>query len=409
VAIVGSGPAGCYTAQALRKARPDAEITVFDRMPVPYGLVRYGIAPDHQGTKAVSRQFDRIFERDGVRFVGNVTVGRDVELAELREAFDAVVLATGLPADRRLGIPGEDKDGVYGSARFTRHLNGHPDHAGEHPLGSDVVVIGAGNVAVDVVRLIAKCAEDLDGSDLHPRVSATTLRGGVDRITLVSRSPLGAARCDLAMVKELGRLDGVRFTLAPGAEAGEATEIGVALLALTESAPEHPRLTVELAFGWEPVEFHGGQRVCALTMRSAASGAEAVVPATAVVTAIGYEAGPDALGSMADAPGTVTAGWAHVGPRGALPEARLDGRRAAEEVAARLDALADQPERAGLVGLADTVRAIPTVDFAAWRRIDAAEIAAAPARRVRQKLITIDDLLRVAAPEEHTLTEGTSR
>ena len=157
VVVVGSGPSGCYTAQFLRKQWPAADITVLDRLPVPFGLVRYGVAPDHQGTKAVDRQFDRLFTRDGVRFVGNVEVGGPVTVDQLRAAFDVVVLATGVSGDRPLGVPGAELAGVHGAGRLTRLLNDHPDE--QHPvapLGPRVVVVGNGNVALDVVRLLAK-------------------------------------------------------------------------------------------------------------------------------------------------------------------------------------------------------------------------------------------------------------
>lgn len=125
IAIVGAGPSGCFVAQALLKLRPDARVVILDALPVPYGLVRYGVAPDHQGTKAITRQFDRLFERQGVIFAGNVRLGRDVTLDALRAGFDAVVLATGLHDDRRLGVPGEDLAGVHGSGAVTQIGRAH--------------------------------------------------------------------------------------------------------------------------------------------------------------------------------------------------------------------------------------------------------------------------------------------
>src|SRR5689334_10828539 len=134
VAVVGSGPAGCYLVERLIRDAPQSRIDVLDRLPTPYGLVRAGVAPDHQGTKAIQRVFERALARDGVRFWGNVEVGRDVTLDELRQLYDAVVLATGAPEDRRLGIPGEDLPGVCGSGAFVRWVNGHPDAEDLAPL-----------------------------------------------------------------------------------------------------------------------------------------------------------------------------------------------------------------------------------------------------------------------------------
>ena len=134
VAIVGSGPSGFYTAEALGKAGADVEIDMIERLPAPHGLIRYGVAPDHQTTKNVSRNFDKTARRDEFRFYGNVDIGGDITLADLREMYDAVILAIGSPEDNKLGIPGEDKQGVIGSAAFVGWYNGHADHAGLQEL-----------------------------------------------------------------------------------------------------------------------------------------------------------------------------------------------------------------------------------------------------------------------------------
>ncbi|MEI9963989.1 MAG: FAD-dependent oxidoreductase [Caulobacteraceae bacterium] len=164
-AIVGAGPAGLYVAQALRQAEPGAEIDVIERLPSPYGLVRYGVAPDHQGAKAVIRQFERLFERQGVGFFGGVTVGRDVDLDELAGLYDAVILAAGLAGERR----GEDLPGVIGAGAATAGSTAIPEHPEDcPPFGPRVAIIGAGNVAMDLARLLAKPAEAYRGSDFDP-------------------------------------------------------------------------------------------------------------------------------------------------------------------------------------------------------------------------------------------------
>ena len=158
-AIVGSGPAGFYTAEALQRAYGEnARVDIIDRYPVPYGLIRFGVAPDHQSLKAVSKRYDKVAESAGVDFVGNVTVGRDLSVAELLDLYDAVILATGAPHDRKLGIPGEDLPGVLGSAEFVGWYNGHPQFADLNPPlgGSDAVVVGNGNVALDCARILSK-------------------------------------------------------------------------------------------------------------------------------------------------------------------------------------------------------------------------------------------------------------
>ena len=168
-AVIGSGPAGFYTVEALAKAYGDtARIDLIDRLPVPYGLIRFGVAPDHQSIKAVSRRYDKVAEEDAVRFVGNVAVGRDVTIAQLRTLYDAVILATGAPSDRGLGIPGEELTGVIGSAAFVGWYNGHPDFADLAPPldGDSAAIIGNGNVALDVARILSKTRAEFAGSDI---------------------------------------------------------------------------------------------------------------------------------------------------------------------------------------------------------------------------------------------------
>lgn len=159
IAIVGSGPAGYYTAEAATKHwGDDVRVDVFDRLPVPYGLIRTGVAPDHQSIKGVSRRYEKTALSENVRFVGNVAVGTDVSVAELQELYDAVILATGAPHDRELGLEGEDLGNVFGSAAFVGWYNGHPQFADLNPdlSGRHAVVIGMGNVALDVARIFQK-------------------------------------------------------------------------------------------------------------------------------------------------------------------------------------------------------------------------------------------------------------
>ena len=166
IAIIGSGPAGYYSAEAAQKKYgEEVAVDIIDRLPVPFGLIRTGVAPDHQSIKAVSRRYEKTNLGDNVRFIGNVTVGEDVSVAELQELYDAVILATGAPNDRKLDIPGSDLDGVIGSAAFVGWYNGHPDFKDlDPPLdGRSVAIIGNGNVALDVARILAKTEAEFDG------------------------------------------------------------------------------------------------------------------------------------------------------------------------------------------------------------------------------------------------------
>lgn len=218
VAIIGSGPSGCFTAQGLLKARPDWMIDVFDTLPAPFGLVRYGVASDHQGTKAVTRQFERIFERRVARFFGNVTLGRDVTLEAMRAAYDAVVLATGLGEDREHGLG--TAGGIIGAGWLTRALNDHPDTGSLPDVSGDVIILGNGNVAVDVLRLLAKTRAEFDGSDLGQAAGDWLAACPIRSLTVLGRSPAAAARFDPVMIRELGKLRGINIRVANLPESG---------------------------------------------------------------------------------------------------------------------------------------------------------------------------------------------
>lgn len=401
IAIVGSGPSGCYLAQALLKARPDARVDLIDRLPVPYGLVRYGVAADHQGTKAIIRQFERLFERQGAGFIGNLDIGSDVTLDDLRAAYDAVILAAGLATDRTLGIPGEDLAGIAGAGAITRALNGHPDAPPLPPLGRHVVVMGNGNVAIDIVRLLAKSADELAGSDLGPEATAWLTAGDVATVDVVGRSAASHAKFDPVMVKELHRLAhaSIRVEGAGTADSPEGEKKLEALAAIDGIA--HGPRALTFRFGLTPVRFDGADgRVSAVRFRDAA-GTETVLPCDTFISAIGFdtcanlsrgtllEHARDIDAGVLD-DGLYATGWFRRGPRGTIPENRAE----AQTLAARV--LADVGEGAGKPGLPTGGR----VDYAGWKRIDAAEIAAAPADRCRQKIADRQAMLALALNAE---------
>lgn len=188
VAIVGSGPAGVYAVEALTR-RGDATVDVFDRLPSPFGLVRYGVAPDHPKIRSISAALTGVLEHPDVRFLGNVDVGADITLAELRTYYDAILVASGAAVDRRLGVPGEDLPGSFSATDFVAWYNGHPDA----PIDAftvdarSVAVVGMGNVAVDVVRLLAKTADDLRSTDMPDHVLDVLDRSHVTDIHMVGR------------------------------------------------------------------------------------------------------------------------------------------------------------------------------------------------------------------------------
>ncbi|HEY0877185.1 MAG TPA: FAD-dependent oxidoreductase [Zeimonas sp.] len=410
VAIVGSGPAGCYLADQLLRLVPDARVDVIERLPVPFGLVRYGVAPDHQGTKAVSRLLDRTLARATVRFFGNVEVGRDVRLDELRRLYDAVVLATGAPRDRRLGIAGETLPGVVGSAAFVGWYNGHPDCP--PPVLRNVrsaVVIGNGNVAIDVARVLAKTPAELAGSDLPPEVHARLLEQRIQTVHLVGRRGPADAKFTKPELAELGKLEGARPQIAEPQlldavqATGEAASIVEVLRSFAADARETP-VRIVFHFGAAPLAFEGDGRLEAVRF-ARADGEPLLLPAQLAVTCIGYQAVDCCTASASPgifenegariADGLFVVGWAARGPSGTIPTNRTEAQRVAQRIAGELVDHGRGGGEALAARLAE--RGVRVVDHAAWRAIDAAELARAGAGRCRYKFGTVDEMLDAAA------------
>ncbi|WP_022924673.1 cytochrome P450 [Serinicoccus marinus] len=404
IAVVGSGPAGAFSALALRSTFPAAPVDVIDELPTPYGLVRHGVAADHQGTKTVVRQFDRLFMSEGVQFRGNLRLGSDVSLEELRRAYDVVVLATGLQADARLPVPGADLLRVHGAGRVTRLLNAHPDEDEAPRLGPTVVVVGHGNVAMDVTRMLVRDVDDLGGSDVDDE-ARERLCSEVRTVHLVGRSTPSAAKFDPVMVRELGSLRGVRHVVHgvdPDEEDSRDARVE-AVLSLAESRPDRERVRVEWWFGLSPVRLEGTDAVRAVVFSG--DGGEVGLETDDVVTAVGFAGGPHTPvepGSSPEGrvePGLYTAGWLRRGPRGTIPDQRLDARSLARAVH---EDVADGAVTVSAAGLPPRAR---EVSFDGWRRIDARErLAAAPGRR-RTKLASREAQLEAAADASVELPE----
>jgi len=401
IAIVGAGPSGCFLAQALLKAAPELEVDVIDALPVPFGLVRYGVAADHQGTKAVTRQFARVFERQGARFFGNLCIGRDVSLDDLRAAYDVVVLAAGMPVDNRLGVPGDDLEGVYGAGRITRALYEHPDAEALPDLGPNPLIVGNGNVAIDLLRLLAKQPEELAGSDLGPGPSDWLARSGIETITVTGRSPAARAKFDPVMVKELAKLGGVSISVsgageAPDAEAAKRLDA----LAMIDGHEAGPR-KIEFRFELTPAEVLGEAGKVSGMRFSTPQGGEESIACSSVLTAIGF--GPakdlprDALvAAAADAEagalaaGFYATGWFRRGPRGTIPDNRADAQALAARILEDLSADPAKPGRALFDGQPGIV------DYDGWCRIDTAETAAPTEGRCRAKIPTRAGMMKAA-------------
>ncbi|HEY2574667.1 MAG TPA: FAD-dependent oxidoreductase, partial [Streptosporangiaceae bacterium] len=224
VAVVGSGPAGLYTAEALIKqsaALPEPaaiQVDVLDRLPTPYGLVRYGVAPDHKSIKSIAEYLRKVLESPDVRFVGGVHFGQDVTRADLLSAYDAVVYATGAMRDRRLGIPGEDLPGSYAATDFVNWYCGHPDVDPEaFTLDAEsVAVIGVGNVAVDVARILARDPAELHTTDVPQPVLEALADSKVREVHMIGRRGPAYAKFTTKELRELGELPGVEIVVPAG-------------------------------------------------------------------------------------------------------------------------------------------------------------------------------------------------
>jgi ferredoxin--NADP+ reductase len=284
VAIVGAGPAGAFAAACLLRARGDAQIDLFERLPTPWGLLRGGVAPDHQEIKRLEDMFDRETLQRGCRFLGDVEVGVDVSHAELMRHYTAVVYATGAQTDKSLGIPGEDLPGSWAATEFVAWYNGHPDYRGlEFDLSAKrAVVIGNGNVAADVTRLLTLSPRELERTDVADHALEALRESRIEEVVVMGRRGPAQAAFTSAELRELGHLDGVDIRVEPGdveldavsrrwlAEEGTFTaRKNVALLAEFAARPRRAdaRRRIELRFLRSPVEIRGTGGVEAIDVR----------------------------------------------------------------------------------------------------------------------------------------------
>jgi NADPH-dependent glutamate synthase beta subunit-like oxidoreductase len=423
-AIVGSGPAGFYTAEALSRAYADkARIDILDRFPVPYGLIRFGVAPDHQSLKAVSKRYDKVADEPGVDFIGNVTVGRDVSVAELLGLYDAVILATGAPHDRKLGIPGEDLPGVIGSAEFVGWYNGHPEFADLEPFlaGSHAAVIGAGNVALDCARILAKTRAEFEGSDIVNHALEALDRSAITTITILGRRGPHQVAMTPKELGELGHLKASVPVVDPGdfppPEADEPLEPGlrksVGLLRGFEQLEATKAKRMVFDFFAKPLRIEGdgkAERIIVERTELDESGAARgtgetyEVPASLVVSAIGYSTSPipdvpfeggkfvNERGRIADR--LYAVGWARRGPSGTIGTNRPDGYEVAEQIAEAMPGDGDKEGAEGMKRLL-AERGIMATDYDDWRKIDATETANARPGSPREKFVRVEEWLGV--------------
>ena len=441
VAVVGSGPAGFYAAgQLLASEEPRVEVDLIDRLPTPWGLVRLGVAPDHPNIKAVSRAFERIAARPGFRFLGNVEVGRDVSHGELTELYGAVVYAIGAQTDRRLGIPGEELPGSWPATSFVAWYNGHPDFQHlEFDLSHErAVVIGNGNVALDVARMLALTPAELAPTDTTDTAIEAINAAGVKEIVVVGRrGPVQAAWTPVE-VGELGELAGADILVDPTElelDAASAAELEAApptvkrnvehLREYAVRTPEGRHRAIRLRFLLSPVAIVGDERVEAIELvrnelvdgRAVPTGDRELLECGIVFRSVGYRGVPlpdvpfdegrctvpNDGGRVVDAAGAAVrgvycAGWIKRGPSGVIGTNKKDATETIELLLedARAGALASG-QAAGAVDRLLRDRGVAVVTQSGWEAIDAAERAAGePHGRPRLKLAAWDELLEAA-------------
>lgn len=442
VAIVGSGPSGMYAADALLDR--GIEVDVLDRLPVPFGLVRYGVAPDHTSIRSVRETLDQIWDKPGIRFFGNVEVGADVSIEDLRSVYHAVILTYGASADRSLGIEGEQLAGSVAATDLVAWYTGHPDYDGpdfEVLLANvkRVAVIGVGNVAIDVVRVLSKSAAELEQTDMPDHVLRALESAPVEYVCLLGRRGPVQASFTTKELRELGelaeadvRVEATDLDLDP-VSAGELTENKVAarnvkvLQEWSQRAPrsDAPRL-IDMRFFRRPIRIQGSDRVTGLEIERTELDAEGrlqgtgeieELPVDLVVRSVGYRGtavpgvpfDPDrnvipnvegrVVSDQAPVPGLYVAGWIKRGPTGII------GTNKKCAVATVTSLLTDIDQ--GRVSTSDEVpgieallseRSIPTVDTSGWRRIDAQERTLGEAKgKPRVTIHDRDELLGIGS------------
>jgi ferredoxin/flavodoxin---NADP+ reductase len=445
VAVIGSGPAAFYAAGHLLDAERPIEVDMIERLPTPWGLVRLGVAPDHPKLKEVSRAFEKIAARPGYRFLGNVEVGKTVSHEELLRAYDAVVYAVGAQTDRRLGIPGEDLPGSWSATELVAWYNGHPDfqELTFDLSGERAVVVGNGNVALDVARMLALTREELTSTDTTDEAIEAIVASGIREIVVLGRRGPVQAAWTPAELAELGELAGADVLLDPAeleldptseAELEAATPIIKrnmdVLRAFAAREPSGKPRSIRLRFRVSPIAFLGSESVEGVevvhnvlepdgrgSVRAVATDEREELPAGIVFRSVGYRgvALPGApfdepsgtipndrgrvLGEDASpVPGLYCAGWIKRGPTGIIGTNKKDATETVDQLLADLEAgLVPVGDRDGDLATLLAARGVDVVMYEGWQAIDEVERGrGAPLGRPRVKLASWDELIEAA-------------
>ncbi len=450
VAIVGAGPSGFYAAEALLKAPGlTVRVDLFDRLPTPFGLVRGGVAPDHQKIKSVAAVYEKTAQDPRLRFFGAVKLGRDFTAEELSARHDAVIYAVGCESDRHMGIPGEDLAGSHSATEFVGWYNGHPDHRDRtfDLSAGAVAVVGVGNVAMDVTRILAQNPDQLAKTDIAGYALDALRKSGVKTVWLLGRRGPVEAAYSPAEIEEIGELESADLVIDPAeATIDEASKAGLADPAAKKKAEyvqEHAKKgegsrerKVRARFRVSPVEITGENgRVSAMRLeknklvddgkggvKSVGTGVFETIKVGLVLRSVGYrgiplpgvpfdeKSGhiPNDAGRVVPAPGKpalpgqYVVGWAKRGPSGLIGTNRADSVATVQALladfkAGTLPAVSDASLDATLKLLAD--KKVRALSFADWQKLDVLEKAAgAKAGKIREKFTSVEDMLAALPP-----------
>jgi ferredoxin/flavodoxin---NADP+ reductase len=415
VAIVGAGPAGYFAAQALQNLANDQQtfsIDMIERLPTPWGLVRSGVAPDHPKIKTVSKVFEKIANTENFRLFANVEVGSDITVAQLQEKYDAVIIATGSSIGKKLGIPGEDLRGSLSAAVFVPWYNAHPDFVGvDTPLDADTaVVIGAGNVAMDVARMLALEPTELDPTDTADHAIDAFKQSNIRKVYISARRGPEHAAFTSPELRELPKLEHTNVVIrkedieAAIVRAGAEPEKDVksnldAMLLIAENPKSEHERTMEFLFEHTPKEILGIDRVEGVVYST--PNGDVTIKCGLVITAIGYQAqGIDGVpyenGKVVNTDGRVkdnlyVVGWAKRGPSGVIGTNKSDAAAVIDLLVSDLQS----PKNTGDISELITHQVVVTQEL--WQRINEAEVAAGePLGKPRRKSIAREELLKHA-------------
>lgn len=412
VAIVGAGPAGYFAAQALNNVANDERsfaIDMFERLPTPWGLVRSGVAPDHPKIKTVSKVFEKIATGENFRLLANVEIGEDISVVQLQENYDAVIIATGTSLGKTLGIPGEDLRGSLTAASFVPWYNAHPDFIGvDTPLDADTaVVIGGGNVAMDVARMLALEPSELDPTDTADHAIEAFRKSNIRKVYIAIRRGAEYAAFTSPELRDLPKLEHTNVVInkseidAAFGRTGESVAKDVksnldAMLSIAEDQKSEHDRTMEFLFFHTPKKILGSDRVEGVVFET--THGEVVIECGLVITAIGYNAVgitgiPFENGKVVNNDGRVggnmyVVGWAKRGPSGVIGTNKSDAAAVIELIVEDLGKPKDSHD------ISELLVGKKIVTQKEWERINAAEIAAGePLSKPRRKGITRDELM----------------